>query len=112
VRSSIRLRRRPSWATEAGHHSRAPFSLRRVGAISPDSSRAGCSATSAEPGERDRDVVGREREVRQDPEAAGAEVDALGGESCGDGFREEVRQPDGAVMIGEPGQAELDRKEE
>ena len=82
------------------------------GRLQRDLRAGGGEDFSAEPGERDRDVVGREREVRQDPEAAGAEVDALGGESCGDGFREEVRQPDGAVMIGEPGQAELDRKEE
>jgi hypothetical protein len=62
--------------------------------------------------ERDRDVVRREREVGQDPQAARAEVDALFGEPVGDGFGDEVGQPDRAVVVGEPGESELDRKEE
>ncbi len=84
---------------------------RQPGWLQHDLRARGGEDFSAESGKRDGDVVGREREVQQDPQAAGAEVDALRGEPFGDGFRDKFRQPDRAVMIGKPGQAKLDRKE-
>ena len=67
---------------------------------------------SRQSGERDGDIVGREREVREYPKGARAEFDALGGEPLRERLGDEGRQSHRPVMIGEPGQPELHREKE
>ena len=51
----------------------------------------------------EREVIGREREVREHPEPAGLEAHALLGELRGDPLRQEIGHPCRLVEVGDPG---------
>ena len=104
--------RAPQAAAAQAHAGRRDLAGEQPGRMQRDFRAGGGEHVAGESVEGDRDVVRRERQVGQDPEGARTEVDTSGGEPVGDGFGDEIRQPYGPVMIGEPGQAELDRKQE